>query len=64
MQNIQLLTWERGIDIAWRTTKNFFDSELRLSFGIPSDEQIVGSFQLTKALGKTTKTRRRKALSE
>ncbi|MGC6767245.1 nitroreductase family protein [Enterococcus sp. LJL51] len=64
IQNIQLAAWEVEIGITWRTTENIFDSEFQQSIGIPEDERIVGSLQLTRLKGKKPKAKRRKELSE
>ena len=64
IQNLQLLAWNQGLGVTWRTTAEIFDSTFTTQLNIPATERIVGSLQFTKHVGKTPKAKRRRPLSE
>ncbi|AQY52083.1 nitroreductase [Listeria weihenstephanensis FSL R9-0317] len=47
IQNIQLLAWEAGLGVLWRTNNFIFDSEVVAELGLDG-QQIVGCLQITQ----------------
>lgn len=47
IQNMQLLGWEAGIGMIWRTNRFIFDTKFAEDLGIPSEQKIVGTLHLT-----------------
>lgn len=46
IQNIQLLCWERGIGVVWRTNSYIFDPLFAKDVGIQSNQKIMGTLHL------------------
>lgn len=47
IQNIQLLGWEVGIGMIWRTNRFIFDDKFATDLGIPNEQKIIGTLHLT-----------------
>ncbi|MBC6308623.1 nitroreductase [Listeria sp. FSL L7-1582] len=47
IQNVQLLAWEAGLGVLWRTNNFIFDSEVVTELGLDG-QQIVGCLQMTR----------------
>ncbi|MBC1457316.1 nitroreductase family protein [Listeria newyorkensis] len=47
IQNIQLLAWEAGLGVLWRTNNFIFDPEVVTELGLDG-QQIVGCLQITR----------------
>ncbi|MBM5605155.1 nitroreductase family protein [Listeria seeligeri] len=47
IQNIQLLGWEAGIGMIWRTNRFIFDDKFATDLGIPNEQKIIGTLHLT-----------------
>ncbi|WP_445668093.1 nitroreductase family protein [Paenibacillus sp. FSL H3-0333] len=46
IQNIQLLAWEQGIGVVWKTTAFNEDSSFRSAAGVTPNEKIVGTLHM------------------
>ncbi|MBA3927534.1 nitroreductase family protein [Listeria rustica] len=47
IQNVQLLAWEAGLGVLWRTNNFIFDPEVVTELGLDG-QQIVGCLQITR----------------
>jgi nitroreductase len=65
IQNFQLLAWEEGIGVVWRSNPFIFDPEFAKELGVPADQKIVGALQVGYFdEEKKPKTKKRRELTE
>jgi nitroreductase len=65
IQNCQLLAWEEGIGVVWRSNPFIFDPEFAKELGVPADQKIVGALQVGYFdEEKKPKTKKRRELTE
>ncbi|MCA0172704.1 nitroreductase [Bacillus sp. RAR_GA_16] len=48
IQNIQLLSWSKGLGVVWKTNGFIFDPEFREDIGLQRDDIIVGMLHIGK----------------
>lgn len=48
IQNIQLLSWAKGIGVVWKTNGFIFDPSFREAMGLETDDVIVGILHIGK----------------
>jgi nitroreductase len=46
IQNFQLLAWEEGIGVVWRSNPFIFDKDFAKELGVPDSQKIVGALQV------------------
>lgn len=63
IQNIQLLGWEAGIGMIWRSNRFIFDAKFADDLGIPAEQKIVGTLHLT-SLAEVPEAKPRRPLNE
>ncbi|MBC1826280.1 nitroreductase [Listeria seeligeri] len=63
IQNIQLLGWEAGIGMIWRTNRFIFDDKFATDLGIPNEQKIIGTLHLT-TLAEIPEPKPRRPLNE
>ncbi|HAA6725950.1 TPA_asm: nitroreductase [Listeria monocytogenes] len=63
IQNIQLLGWEAGIGMIWRSNRFIFDAKFAEDLGIPSEQKIIGTLHLT-SLAEVPEAKPRRPLNE
>ncbi|WP_430534826.1 nitroreductase family protein [Listeria rocourtiae] len=62
IQNIQLLAWEAGLGVLWRTNNFIFDSGVVTELGLDG-QQIIGCLQITR-INEIPDAKPRRAMSE
>ncbi len=48
IQNVQLLSWAKGLGTVWKTNEFIFDPDFRESVGIERDDVVIGMLHLGK----------------
>ena len=48
IQNVQLLSWGKGLGTVWKTNEFIFDPDFRESVGIERDDVVIGMLHLGK----------------
>ncbi len=45
IQNLQLLAWEKGIGMVWKSGKILYDKEVHQAFGLQDNERLAAIIQ-------------------